>query len=67
MKDHQNWIEAAVALIDNPHEMVLCPTCGLAFLRIEDEKVDEAHFERHLICSGCGAHEVVFKKGSSEG
>lgn len=62
MSDHQKWIEAATALMRNRHEMVLCPKCGMAYLQIEDEKVDEGHFDRHLRCPGCGAHEVVYAR-----
>ena len=62
MSDHSEWIKAASALAENPHLQVLCPSCGLAFLNVEDEKVDETHVDRHMRCSNCGAHEAVFKR-----
>lgn len=46
MNGHAQWIEAATVLITNPHSQVLCPSCGLAFLAIEDERVDETHIDR---------------------
>ncbi|MEI7733398.1 MAG: hypothetical protein WCO56_27755 [Verrucomicrobiota bacterium] len=62
MKDNSAWIEAATALIQNPHEMVRCPSCGLAYLQVDDEKIDDEHFDRHLRCSNCGTHEIIFKR-----
>jgi len=62
MSDHTQWIEAATVLITNPYSQVLCPSCGLAFLTVEDERVDETHIDRHLKCPNCGAHETVLKR-----
>lgn len=67
MKDHSQWIEAAKQLAENRYVQVLCPECGLAFLSVEDNQVDDSHFERHLKCANCGAHETVFKRGKPEG
>jgi len=62
MKDHSTWIEAAKVLIENPYSQVLCPNCGVAFLTVEDERVDDEHIDRHLKCANCGAHETVLKR-----
>lgn len=67
MKDHSKWIEAAKQLVENQYAQVLCPECGMGFLGIEDNQVDETHFERHLKCPNCGAHETVFKRHNAEG
>jgi ribosomal protein S27E len=67
MKDYSKWIEAAKQLVENQYAQVLCPDCGLGFLVVDDNRVDESHFERHLKCSNCGAHETVFKRQSAEG
>ena len=42
MNDHSKWIEAAAALVSSPYSQVPCPNCGLAFLSVEDERVDDA-------------------------
>ena len=62
MNDHSKWIEAATVLITNPYSQVPCPNCGLSFLTIEDERLDDEHFDRHLKCPNCGAHETVLKR-----
>lgn len=62
MSDHAKWIEAATALVENPFSQVLCPSCGLVFLTVEDEQLDAEHIDRHLKCSNCGAHETVLKR-----
>lgn len=56
------WLDAARLLIANRYEQVLCPECGMAFLTVEDNQLIENHFDRHLRCTRCGAHEVIFKK-----
>jgi Zn finger protein HypA/HybF involved in hydrogenase expression len=66
MNSHAQWIEAATVLITNPHSQVLCPGCGLGFLTVEDECVDETHIDRHLKCPNCGAHETVLKRLDKE-
>lgn len=65
MNDHSQWIEAAKALIENPYSQVLCPSCGLAFLAVEDRPVDDTHFERHMKCPCCGSQEFILKKNVS--
>ena len=50
--------EAAKALVTNRHSQVLCPNCGVAFLTVEDERLDNEHIDRHLKCKSCGAHET---------
>jgi len=62
MKDQTKWIEAAKVLMENPFHQVPCPKCGLGFLTVEDEKLDNAHFDRHLRCATCGAHETIYKR-----
>lgn len=61
MNDHSKWIEAAATAVKNPYSQILCPTCGLAFLTIEEEQLDATHVDIHLKCSNCGAHETVLK------
>ena len=58
------WIEVAGILAENPHIQVICPDCGLAFLRVEDEQLDDEHIDRHLICSNCGARKTMLKRAS---
>jgi hypothetical protein len=60
--DHSKWIEAARRLTENPSAQVMCPTCGLAFLTMRDERVDGEHIDRRLSCPNCGAHEWVLKR-----
>ena len=67
MKDHSAWVKAAADLIRNPYAQVLCPNCGVAFLTVEDEQLDDQHIDRHLKCPNCGAHETVLKKTNDEG
>lgn len=43
MEDHTRWIEAAKTVVMNPHSQVLCPNCGVAFLTVEDEWLDDEH------------------------
>ena len=62
MSDHSEWIKAAGQLTENPHLQILCPSCGLAFLNVEDEKVDASHIDRHMRCSNCGAHETILQR-----
>ncbi len=66
MKEHTTWVKAAADLIRNPYAQILCPSCGLAFLTVEDEQLDEQHIDRHLKCPNCGAHETVLKKTPNE-
>lgn len=60
--NHAKWIEAAKTLVTNPHSQVLCPNCGVVFLTVKDERLDEEHIDRHLNCPNCGAHETVLKR-----
>ena len=58
----RDWIKAASVLVENPSAEILCPKCGLAFLATEVEELDRTHFDLHLRCSNCGAHEIVYKR-----
>ena len=67
MSDHSEWIKAASQLVENPHLQILCPNCGLVYLNVEDEKVDDTHIDRHVRCSNCGAHEIIYKRSEPRG
>jgi len=62
MNDYPKWIKAINTLAENEFSQVLCPDCGLAFLNVQDEQLDNSHVDRHLKCSHCGAHKTVLIK-----
>jgi predicted RNA-binding Zn-ribbon protein involved in translation (DUF1610 family) len=66
MNERLQWIKAGELLIQNKYAQVLCPSCGLAFLRVEDELLGETHVERHISCPNCGAHESILKRSSAD-
>jgi len=62
MSDYAQWITAATVLVQNSSAKVQCPKCGVAILMAEVEELDRTHFDLHLRCSECGAHETVYKR-----
>jgi transcription elongation factor Elf1 len=55
------WLEAAKILAVNVDALVQCPVCGKGLLEVIDveNKMDDKVFERHLICSSCGANNSM--------
>lgn len=62
----QRWVEAATILGRTPTELVPCPACGMADLRVTDVVPwpDAEVFERHLECPACGARNVLRKSAT---
>jgi len=58
MKDR--WIQAAIALGENPTLKIDCPNCAQSCLRVMDVYVPGALvFERYLRCESCGQYNAI--------
>lgn len=66
MSDYSKWIKAINTLAENEYSQVLCPDCGLSFLTVRNEPVDDSHVDRHLKCSNCSAQRTVLIKIHNE-
>jgi hypothetical protein len=56
------WIKAAEELAVNSTQHVCCPECGQPALKVRDVEYGWAPakgLERYLVCSHCGAYNVV--------
>ena len=50
------WIDAAIALGNDPASEILCPKCGEEYLKVYDIAIpDWEKFERMLYCTKCNA------------
>lgn len=61
-KDICKWIEAAEKLTLNSSAVVRCPECEQPTLRVRDIEYGCAPnkgLERYVICSQCGAYNIV--------
>ncbi len=60
------WIEAAKVLAADPEAKVHCPKNEDEFLEVHDvpNPADPDQFERHLICPGCGATNILLMRKS---
>ncbi len=64
----RRWIEAGKLIAKNRDELVLCPVCQSATLRVEDVHVvgDQALIERYMTCPSCSARNSLRLKRNHE-
>ena len=57
----KSWVDAGIALGNDPSIAVPCPVCRKANLTVEDvsHSTDNNRFDRHLICPDCGSRSVL--------
>ena len=64
----RRWLEAAIALSNNPYAAVSCPECRDCHLSVHDDwsREDPIHFDRYLICRGCGSWNMLRMRRDDE-
>ena len=63
MNKSKDWINAAIAIWENPKQEILCPECKKGIL--QKLEVDEKGVcEKYLVCPNCNSRNVItmFKK-----
>jgi hypothetical protein len=64
------WIQAGIALGQDPSARIVCPNCGTGVLVVTDEPIwDGSHIERWMRCDHCGAANtaIVALEGTDRG
>jgi len=57
--NRKGWIDAAIALVNDPLRNVVCPSCGKAELSVQNLPSDEKVREKRIFCKACGRQEYV--------
>jgi hypothetical protein len=57
--ERKQWLELAKRIAENPAAELPCPRCGREPVQVIDTPVDDAHVDRHLMCTFCDAYDIV--------
>jgi hypothetical protein len=61
------WAQAGEALAADPTAKVVCPTCGLGVLQVDDRTIwNESRIERWMRCDHCNTANAVILSPSDE-
>lgn len=63
--ERKRWINAGIALSQNPTARVPCPTCASEPLSTEEIQAYTGHMEMHFHCRACGRGEWMLLKVAS--
>ena len=57
--ESQRWIEAGIAIGNDPKASIPCPRCRKEFLDVVDIYIDSKRSERRMRCPHCGAQNFL--------